>query len=333
MTGSTLTLLALILSAPGDRVLDRVAAVVNGDPVTLSELQEKAGLEWRRIQSMRDGQARDQARAKALQVALDQIVAERLLEAQAKELGVEANDAQVDAAIDDIKKKNHLDDEQLDRALDEQGLDRPGFRRQLRRDIEAFRLLELKVKTRIKVTDEDVKSWYQSHPKEFAGDERVHARHIFLPVPAGASPTEEAGIRAQADQVLERLKAGEDFAAVAKQVSKGPSAAEGGELGFVKRGAIQPELERAAFALEAGQVSPLVRTRSGYHILKVEERKTGATLPFDEVKDAIRDRLASERVESQRAQYLTELRKDAVVEVRLPELAPEAPAAAKPPGS
>lgn len=332
MNGPTLTLLALLLGAPDDRVLDRVAAVVNGDPVTLSELQERAGMEWRRIQSMRPGPERDRERVKVLQTALDVIVAERLLEAQAKDLGVEATDAQVDAAIEDIKKKNRLDDEQLDRALDEQGLDRQGFRRQLRRDIEAFRILEIKVKTRIKVTDEDVKSWYQSHPKEFGGDERVRVRHIFLPAPSGGSAAEEAAARAQADQVLQRLQAGEDFAAVARQVSKGPSAAEGGELGFVKRGAIQPELEKAAFALQAGQISPVVRTRSGFHILKVEERKSGAAPPFEEVKDAIRDRLSAERVESQRNQYLAELRRDAVVEVRLPELAAEGPGPAGKPG-
>lgn len=322
MTGSTLTLLALLLVAPDDRVLDRVAAVVNGDTITLTELQERAGLEWRRVQAMRPGEARDQEQAKVLQAALDQIIAERLMEAQAKELGVEASDAQVDAAIEDIKKKNRLDDEQLDRALADQGLDRQSFRRQLRRDIEAFRILEMKVKTRIKVTDEDVKSWYQSHPKEFAANEQVHVRHIFLPVASGASATEEAAVRAQGDQVLERLKAGEDFAAVAKQVSKGPSAAEGGELGFVRRGVIQPELEKAAFALGPGQISGLVRTKSGFHILKVEERKSAAAPPLDEVKEAIRDRLSNERVESQRAQYLAELRKEAVVEVRLPGLKP-----------
>ena len=322
MTGPTLTLVAMLLAAPDDRVLDRVAAVVNGDPVTLSELQERTGAEWRRVQSMKPGEARDQARARILQAALDQMVAERLLEAEAKELGVEAADAQVDAAIEDIKRKNHLDDEQLDRALAEQGLDRPTFRRQLRRDIEAFRILEMKVKARIKVTDEDVRSWYQAHPKEFAGDEQVRVRHIFVPVPAGASAAEEAGVRAQGELILERLRGGEDFAAVARQASKGPSAAEGGELGFVKRGTIQPELEKAAFALEVGQVSALVRTRSGYHLLKVEERKAGGPRPLDEVKDAIRDRLSSERVETYRAQYLAELRKEAVVEVRLPELKP-----------
>lgn len=321
MAGPALTLLLLLL-APGDRVLDRVAAVVNGDPVTLSELQERGGLEWRRIEAMPPGGERDQARARVLQAALDQIVAERLLEAQAKELGVEASDAQVDSAIEDIKRKNRLDDSQLDRALEEQGLDRPGFRKQLRRDIEAFRILEMKVKSRIKVTDEDVRSWYQSHPKEFSSDDRVRVRHIFLPVPAGASDGEAAAVRAQGEQVLERLRSGEDFAAVARQVSKGPSAAEGGELGFVKRGSIQPELEKAAFALQPGQLSPLVRTKAGYHILEAEERRAGGALPFDEVKEAIRDRLSSERVETHRTQYLAELRKDAVVEVRLPELKP-----------
>ncbi len=331
MTSPTLTLLALLLTAPEARVLDRVAAVVNGDPVTLSELQERAGFEWRRVQSMPPGQERDQSRVRVLRAALDQVVSERLLEAQAKELSIEATDAQVDAAVDDIKRKNHLDDEQLDRALDEQGLDRPSFRRQLKRDIEAFRILEMKVKTRIKVTDEDVRSWYQAHPKDFAGEERVRARHIFLPVPGGASPAEEAAVRAQGEVIRNRLLAGEDFATMARQVSKGPSAAEGGDLGFLKRGTIQPELEKVIFSLTENQISGLVRTKPGFHILKVEERKSAGPQPFDAVKDAIRDRLVGERVETQRGQYLAELRKDAVVDVRLPELDANRPAAA--PGS
>jgi peptidyl-prolyl cis-trans isomerase SurA len=325
MTLSTLTLLTLLLAAPDapdDRVLDRVAAVVNGDPVTLSELEERAGFEWRRVQSLRPGEERDQARAKALRNAFDQLVSERLLEAEAKEQGVEAADAQVDAAVEDIKRKNHLDDEQLDRALQEQGLDRPTFRRQLKRDIEAFRILETKVKTRIKVTDEDVKSWYQAHPKEFAGEERVRVRHIFLPLPAGASPADEAAARAQGELVRDRLLGGEDFAAVARQVSRGPSAAEGGDLGFLKRGTIQPELETAAFALKTKEISKVIKTAAGFHILQVVERSSAGPQPFDTVKEAIRDRLVNERVETQRVQYLADLRKGAVVDVRLPELKP-----------
>ena len=327
MTFPTLILLTVLLTAPDPRVLDRVAAVVNGDPVTLSELQERAGLEWRHVQSMQPGQERDQARVRVLRAALDQVVSERLLEAQAKELSVEATDAQVDAAIDDIKRKNQLNDEQLDRALDEQGLDRSSFRRQLKRDIEAFRILEMKVKTRIKVTDEDVRSWYQAHPNEFAGEERVRARHIFLPVPAGATPAQEAAVRAQGEIIRNRLLAGEDFATVARQVSKGPSAAEGGDLGFLKRGTIQAELEKVVFSLQENQISGLIRTKPGFHIIKVEERKAAGRQPFDAVKDSIRDRLVGERVETQRSQYLAELRKDAVIDVRLPELKADSTAA------
>ncbi len=327
MTFPTLILLTVLLAAPAPRVLDRVAAVVNGDPVTLSELQERAGLEWRHVQSMQPGQERDQARVRVLRAALEQVVSERLLEAQAKELSVEATDAQVDAAIDDIKRKNQLNDEQLDRALDEQGLDRSSFRRQLKRDIEAFRILEMKVKTRIKVTDEDVRSWYQAHPNEFAGEERVRARHIFLPVPAGATPAQEAAVRAQGEIIRNRLLAGEDFATVARQVSKGPSAAEGGDLGYLKRGTIQPELEKVVFSLQENQISGLIRTKPGFHIIKVEERKAAGRQPFDAVKDSIRDRLVGERVETQRSQYLAELRKDAVIDVRLPELKADSTAA------
>lgn len=312
-------LLASLLAAP---LLDRVAAVVNGETVTLSELQERAGLEWRRVEEMRPGEVRDAARAKALRRAFDQIVAERLFATAAKELGVEAGDAQVDAAIDDIKRKNRLDDERFEQALAEQGFDRESFRKSLRRDLETMQILNVKVKSRVKATDQDVQNYYQSHQKEFFGPDRVRVRHIFLPLPQGSSAADDDAVRLRGAQVLNRLAAGEDFAAVAREVSRGPSAAEGGDLGFLKRGSIQPELEQAAFGLEPGRVSALVKTRSGYHILKVEERRGGGAQPLDEVRELIRDRLVNEQVETYRTQYVAELRKEAVIEVRIPELKP-----------
>lgn len=312
----------MLASLPAAPVLDRVAAVMNGETVTLSELQERAGLEWRRAEDMRPGEVRDAARARALQLAFDQIVAERLFAAAAKELGVEAGDAQVDAAIDDIKRKNRLDDERFDRALEEQGFDRESFRRSLKRDLETMQILNIKVKTRVKATDQDVQNYYQSHQKEFYGPDRVRARHIFLPLPQGSSAADDGAARMRGAEVLRRLAAGEDFAAVAREVSRGPSAADGGDLGFLKRGSIQAELEQAAFSLEPGQVSGLVKTRSGYHILKVEERRGGGAQPLDEVREIIRDRLVSEQVETYRTQYIAELRKEAVIEVRIPELKP-----------
>ncbi len=310
----------LVPLAAAPRVVDRIAAIVNGESVTLSELVERAGPDYGRAEDMRPGEAREQARAKALKAAFDGLVAEKLLRGQVAALGVEVSPAQVDAAIEDIKRRNHFTDRMLDEALASQGLDRPAFRTQVQRDLEAYQVLNVKVRSRVKVTDEDVRNYYQTNRELFGGDDEVKVRHIFLAVAAGAGAEEEARVRAAGRRILERLAAGEDFAKVAAEVSQGPSASEGGDLGWLRRGTVQPELERAAFALGAGGVSDLVKTRAGLHILKVEARRRGGARTFEEAKEEIRDRLANEQVEAFRNQYVAELRKDALIETRIPEL-------------
>jgi peptidyl-prolyl cis-trans isomerase SurA len=304
---------------PPREILDRVAAVVDGEVLTLSELEERAGPELRRAELL-SGKDRDEARATALRRALDLLVGERLLQKQAKSLGLEVTDAQVDAAIDDIKTRNHFDDSQLDRALGEQGLDRPTFRSQIRRELETYQVMQAKVRARGKVTDEDLKNYYQSHPQEFGGDPEVRVRHIFLPLREDASPEEVAKARAEGERVLQRLKTGEDFAKVAKEVSKGPSASDGGDIGWLRRGTVQKALEDAAFALEDGKFSGLVRAGPGLHIVKVEEHRVGGARGFADAKEEIRNRLLEEQLGQTRQQVLDELRKSAVVEVKIPEL-------------
>ncbi len=233
---------------------------------------------------------------------------------------MEATDTQIDAAIEDIKKRNSLDEAGLDAALEQQGLDRESFRRQVKGNLEAYNLIGYKVRSRVKVTDEDLRTWYQRHAAEFAGEDEVHVRHIFLPLAEGAPAADEAKARAEGQKVLQRLATGEDFAKVAREVSKGPSAQDGGDLGWLKRGTIQKQLEDAAFALKDGQVSGLVRAGPGLHVLKVEGRRRGGGKSFEEAKDEIRNRLFEEQVGTYRQQYLDELRREAIVEVKMPEL-------------
>ncbi len=311
---------ALALIAASGEVVDRVAATVDGEVVTLSDLEERAGSEWERVQKLPPGKERDDARAAALRRALDSVVAEKLLAKQAKELQLEVTEQQIDAAVQDIKNRNKFDDEQLDKALSDQGLDRKTFREQVRRELETYQVLQYKVRGRVKLSDEEVRNYYQSHPQEFGGEDEVKVRHIFLPLAEGASKAEEERARAQGERVLQRLKTGEDFAKVAREVSKGPSAADGGDLGWLRRGTIQKQLEDAAFALKDGQVSGLVRAGPGLHIVKVEERRRGGGKTFEQAAEDIRARLYEEQVGSYRQQYLDELRKGAHIEVKLPEL-------------
>jgi peptidyl-prolyl cis-trans isomerase SurA len=314
-----LLLLATLLAAE-PRVLDRVAATVNDEWITLSELEDRAGSEYRKANEAPPSEARDRARGKLLRAAFDVLVAEKLLEQQITALQIEVSDGEIDGAIEDIKRRNNMTDAQLSAALNEQGMTREVFRKSLKKQLEGFRILGLKVKSRVKVTDEDLKNFYQSHPKQFAGEDEVHVRHIFLSLDPKAKAADEAAVRARGDKLLARIRAGEDFAKLAREESNGPSAKEGGDLGFLKRDSLQQEMKGPAFGLKVGEVSGLVKTKFGYHILKVEERRVGVVRPFEEVKEDIRDRLTNEQLATYQDQYVAELRRDAAIETRIPEL-------------
>lgn len=315
-----LAALLLVADAPPARTLNRVAAMVNGEPITLREITEAGGPEWQAVEAMPPSPEREQARLRILRAVYTRLLADRLLEAQVRELKIEVTDAEVQAAIEDKKRQYKIDDATLERALAGEGLTLETYRVQLRKQIAANRVLMERVGPRIRVSDDDVRAYHVQHAAELVTDVEVRARHVFLPVAAGAPVADEARVKALAEKVVARARGGEDFAKVARELSQGPSAKEGGELGWLKRGVIQPEVERAVFALAPGQVSDPVRTKTGYQILKAEERRGGEPRPFDEVKEEIRNRLALDQQEAALQQYLGELKKEAVVEVRMAEL-------------
>ncbi|HVI92423.1 MAG TPA: peptidylprolyl isomerase [Anaeromyxobacter sp.] len=308
-------------AAPARRVADRVAATVNGEVVTLSDLVDRAGPEYDRAEHLPAGPEREEARTKVLRAAFEQVVSERLLHDKAVELQIESNDQQIDAAIEDIKKRNNFDDAQLDEALRQQGLDRATFRQNVKREYDAFLVLQYQVRGRVKITDEDLKNYYQTHTQEFGGEPEAHVRHILLPLAENAPPAEEAKVRAEMEKIRQRLLSGEDFAKVAKQVSKGPSAQDGGDLGWLRHGTIDQRLEEAALALKPGEISKPVRAGPGLHLFKVEEKRLAGAKTFDQAKEEIRQKLFEQQAGSYRDQMLAELRKDAFIDAKIPELA------------
>lgn len=300
--------------------VNRVAATVNGDVITLRELERVGGSALERANLMSPGPERDRARSEALRAAFDLLLADRLFAQQVKKLDLQITDAQVDAQVEAIRDQNNFSEPELDQALEAQGMSRQAFRERIRGQLQNFAVLQYKVGARVKVSDQELENYYRSHPKEYQGEEEVRVRHIFLPVPEGASPAEVRRIQTEGERVLARLRAGEDFAKVAREVSKGPTAETGGELGWLKRGNFQKALEDAAFSLAPGQISPLVRAGPGFHVLQAMEQRRASGRAFEDVKEIIRDRLISEQAESYREQYVAELRREAVIDVRIPEL-------------
>jgi len=152
------------------------------------------------------------------------------------------------------------------------------------------------VAAKVEVTDEALKKYYEDNRQEFKQPERVRARHILVKVERTASDSERTAARGRAEKLLEQAKAGGDFAALAAEHSEDAgSKRKGGEVGPFARGSMAPEFEEAAFSLKPGDVSGIVETDFGFHIIRVEERKEASFQPYDEVKDRIRRKVTIER--------------------------------------
>lgn len=309
-----LLLLSLVAFAARAEIKDRIAAVVNGQPITLSEVQERVQPELARTQPGPAGEAQRKA---YLKEALGQIIDEKLVEIEATGLGIEVTEDDVTRGVEQLARQNNMDIEQFKQALQAQNISVETVRDSLRRQQLVLRLLQYKVKPR-KVSDEEVQAAWASMQKQ--ADFEVRARDLFVLSPDGLPPAKEAAQKAKAELALERVKKGDSFAKVARDLSDGPTAKEGGDLGYFRRGQLVPALEQAAFSLEPGHASGLIRIggeHGGWHLLFVEDRRPIAARPLSEVQEEIRNRLANESVMKEREHYLAQLRKTAQIDEKL----------------
>ncbi len=319
-------LLAAQLGAP--EVVDRVAAMVDDTPILLSEVEHRAEPEIQRMVAENpDPQELAHRRDAMLRQALQVLIDEQLLQAQLKESNVEISDEQIDSVVADVKRQNNIpDDETLAKALEHEGLTMAAYRSQLRRQLEKQKLLNSKVHSQIKVGDDDLRAEYERGYVQTGGEQEVHARHILLQLKRDASPAEDAAMRQRAVEIAQRIRAGADFTKLAKELSDGPSASQGGDLGYFRRGVMVAEFENVAFALPVGAVSDPVRTQFGWHVIQVLDRRKAPPPPFETVKEQLRQKLQRAQGDRLTQDYLTGLRKDAAIEIKVDSLKPQGPA-------
>lgn len=308
--------LAFSLTARAELV-DRVAAVVNNDVITLSEVEARAAPELAKA-TVSDPKERAKVRLEIIRQALEVLIGERLLEGQLKEMNLSATDAQVDQAIEEVKRQNNIQGDALEVELRNQGYTLATYREFMRRHLSKMALIDRQIRTKVKISEEDLKAEYTRWSKLEASDPEIHARHIVVLVDAGApaAAVEKARQKALA-LAQEARKPGVDFADLARKKSEGPSAPEGGDLYWFKRGMMLPEFDKVAFNLEVGGISDPVRTKFGWHVVKVEERRFQASKPFEEMKGELRERIFRSQMEKYTEQYVQELRAAASIEVKI----------------
>jgi len=315
-TGAVALALALAAPAARARVVERVAAVVGDSIVLASEVEERVAPLLVDANQIRDPDKRA-ARSSALRrEVLDRLIDDELIVQQAAELKLTISNEQVDASIEEIKKQNNLNDDQLREALRGQGMTMAAYRADLKRQLLRFRVLNIAVGSKVNISDDEVRAYYERHMKD-GTNVQVRASHVFIAIPEGADAQVVAEKQAQAQKVLERAKAGEDFAKLAKESSDDAATrAEGGDLGYFGKDMLPKPIEEIVFAMKVGDIRGPIRADRGFHVIKLVDRKLKDAKPFDEVKDDIRMQLRQKDMERQTKSYLAELRKKTLVDIR-----------------
>jgi len=306
-------LLCPSLAAAG--VVEQLIVVINGEPYTLSGLNTYSKGKLGR--SFPSGNL-DQINASDREV-LEQFITDRLLEAEVRESGISVTDDDVNRYIEQVKKNNRLSDEDLKTALAREGQTLDSYKTSVKSEMEKSEIIDRQVKRKVTITDEDVERYYKANSNKYRSNERARIRHILLALPANASPERVQDVMAKATELYKRIQAGEDFAELAKENSEGAGQADGGDIGWIKRGSLIPGLEQVAFEkLSVGQVSEPFRTSMGVHIVKLEAREAGTVLPLSTVAPRIKEELLNKALEERFAKWMkTDLRRKHRVDVKI----------------
>jgi len=269
----------------------QIVAEVNGQKISNQILEEELNRHFAgRLESFSKPQA-NHLRKQLLQKMIER----ELLHQAAVKAKKEPSATEVDGYVNNITT-NLGSHEALIAALKQKNLTEDNFRHQIQIDLAVKSYIEDVILKDVLVSDTDLRNAFDTDPQQFARPEEVKARHILFKIPAGADQALQEEVRERADKVLASVKAGSTpFTELAKQHSEGPTKARGGDLGYFSRKQMVPEFEKAAFALQPKQTSDLVRTKFGYHIILVENRRGGEAPVFEEEKENIRQLLLQKK--------------------------------------
>ena len=285
----------------GPVVVDRLVAVVNDEIITMSDLQREM---------LKRADSADQ------RLVLEEMIDRKLQMSAAKRNGMDVSDHELDEAIADIMKRNSLDAKQFEQALAKEGLTLEQYRSEFREQMTLSRLYNKFVRTGVAMDEAEVRSYYDRNAAQFSLPEEVNIRHLVVTVPEKASPDLVASAQEKAAALMVRIRSGEDFVRLIREYSGGPTAAQDGDLGFLRRSHLIPEIGEAAKDLKPGEYAGPVACEDGFHIIRLEAVRTPVR-PYEKVKDEITKLLYEQKMDNTYRAWLQTLRSDSHIENRL----------------
>ncbi len=292
----------------------KVVAKVGGKPITMQDIQRQETMLTQQLQGYADSAQIAGMRATIQKQAVDNAINRVLLEGALAKMGSKADAKTVGAEMDAFRK-NFVSDEAYNADLAKRGMTADQFRREVEIGILAKDLFDKRTASIKPVSEQDARAFYDNNEERFVQPERVKASHILLQVNQNDPEATRAAKKAEVQRILGEIKKGADFAEMARKFSDCPSKQQGGDLGFFERGRMDPEFEKAAFGLKTGQMSGVVETQFGYHIIKAVEHAPASTVPFDQAKQNIMQYLTEQQKQQALTTYFDSLRAASNVQI------------------
>lgn len=289
----------------------RILARVNGQQISAAELKRAEKI----VTANKPGLKIPPTLQKEFeQQVLNQLVSSELLFQASQKLEIKDLEQQTEARLAQIKK-GFAKPEEYDRSLKEIGMDEEAFVKSVRRDLAIAQFVNSTIADKITVSEEEIKKFYEQNPAAFHTPEQVRASHILIGIdPKGGQEARKAAYQ-KAVQLRAELAKGADFATLAKENSTCPSSKQGGDLGFFGKGRMDPGFEKEAFALKEGELSQVVETRFGYHVIKLVERKKSEEIPFATARQKIEDYLKAQKTNAAVESFVGAARGSAKIEL------------------
>lgn len=322
--GLSVALLAGCASGAGAApvTVERIVAKVDQEIVTLSELQDFVKEEVDKIAKVYSGAEFERRKREMELRGLDVLVENKLILRRAKVLGVTVGETELEQAVSAVTGRSKITTEELRKYLATQGMTLEAYREKVRERLLVRKTEGLDVSLRVSVSDEEIEAYYKANPDRFREGEERHVQQIFFPIKEGASDGEVSAQRRKAEAAHRTVSQGADFGETAKKLSEDPAAPRGGDLGFIKKGEVFAEFEKVIFSLQRGEMSQPVKTRAGFHIVRLVGVKGGRIIPLASVSASIRDQLFEEKRAKRRREWISELKRASFLEIHFdPQLA------------
>jgi parvulin-like peptidyl-prolyl isomerase len=316
--GIILCILFVVITATAalTEVTDKIIVVVNDEIITQKDLAEVLEPYLKKIEENYQGNDKEGIIKQTRDAILQRLIDNILIEHEAKKIGASIKDNEVMEVLKETLEKQNIKMEDFLKKLASDGNSLASVKNEIKGQLMRMRLMHLEIKSKIMISDQEIGDYYNQHRDEYEGKEAVRIKQILLLLPPGADKATRSNIREKAEQIQKKALNGESFEGLAAQYSQGREADQGGDVGFIEKGGIIPEVETAAFSLSPGQVSSVIQSSLGFHIIKVVDNRGAGLKPIATVREEIKAKLEDGKLEKKFEEWITALRKKSHIEMK-----------------